>query len=968
MAEEPPLRPRSASRPPPRPPRAAQGGALTTPCCWWQVLAQAEAAAEAKRAELRALVGASYRDVIDSADLVMDMAKHGQLVMECLGRGEAALKVLAEGGGGYEEEATGPEAAAEAEAERLFELGGRIKYLIDTPETIWSFLDDRSYPGAVGRALQAEHVHRSLRAGYSGEMRALFPLVGHHWPEVQAMQGQIIQHVMAFLGKAGELSGQDAADSLMALAYLRGVSTGELLQLFLEKRLDWVKLELSRLNRGEGADALLASLVRLGKGVQSCVLSTFALFVDPVSGGGLPLVDAATSIRAVQGFRVRAPSPPKRLSAKTFWAGLEQQCLARLSPLPVQDSLQIINEWLQELESCFLGSEGMFARLGSADQLSALETALRQGLHPAPDEAAGIARLHIKLAAYQSLCKSVMEDDLGVWALCFDAPVIARGKAIVGRTLRSLVTDGAARLAEVIEEASELPVEAGSRGSVPWQARYRTHVATRGRGLERGGAGETAGDPGAPWYSGLKAIMATVEASLVRGLRDAVRIMTNQRSPALLLKRVGELEKFLAAESCNAVRELVGGAVAAAGARGGPDRNSSELAILVGQLCMLLRPACNPALDIILGSPAAWTEKLDDYFGEGTLRPLGEASGRRRSRSGSAARAGQEAVFSSVPSKQLAPIVAHLERVGLAHYEKWIASVCGDLAGYLEDRLCRTVQSFGRTVPGGWDTTEVGEAGQEDHMQFALPASCSPGLAATLYAACRDVQRANGHVLDEAILREFRGNLLTAVVGVYRRVVLTEGLGESCVLQFLFDLNFVADLLCKRPAHGAAKEKQLAREAAKVQGKFAALLDPIDWATYEPHLLKKEDACVEKVGVLMGPLIRLFGPQKRTEKPQGSGSTSAMEFACNAGRFGYLPISAPGTLARNQELHLESFQVMSDGAESSGRHGVMSFVEQRGGLLGSMIGEGAAGVTAFAQDFASSNPFNTMFSQLTKPG
>ena len=183
-------------------------------------------------------------------------------------------------------------------------------------------------------------------------------------------------------------------------------------------------------------------------------------------------------------------------------------------------------------------------------------------------------------------------------------------------------------------------------------------------------------------------------------------------------------------------------------------------------------------------------------------------------------------------------------------------------------------------------------------MQFALPASCSPGLAATLYAACRDVQRANGHVLDEAILREFRGNLLTAVVGVYGKVVDTEELGESCVLQFLFDLNFVADLLCKWPANGAAKEKQLAREAAKVQGKFAALLDPIDWATYEPHLLKKEGASVEKVGVLMGPLIRRFGHQKRTEKPQGSGSTSAMEFACNAGRFGYLPISAPGTLAR----------------------------------------------------------------------
>jgi len=73
-------------------------------------------------------------------------------------------------------------------------------------------------------------------------------------------------------------------------------------------------------------------------------------------------------------------------------------------------------------------------------------------------------------------------------------------------------------------------------------------------------------------------------------------------------------------------------------------------------------------------------------------------------------------------SEQLAPVVAHLERVGLEHDEKWIASVCGDLAGYLEDRLSRTVQSFGRTVPGGWDTIEVGEAGQEDHVLVDLRA------------------------------------------------------------------------------------------------------------------------------------------------------------------------------------------------------------------------------------------------------
>ena len=65
-------------------------------------------------------------------------------------------------------------------------LGGRIRYLVDTPEVIWGCLDTgRLLDGAV-RLLRAREVHRRLRTERQGaEVAARFPLLVPLWPGVE---------------------------------------------------------------------------------------------------------------------------------------------------------------------------------------------------------------------------------------------------------------------------------------------------------------------------------------------------------------------------------------------------------------------------------------------------------------------------------------------------------------------------------------------------------------------------------------------------------------------------------------------------------------------------------------------------------------------------------------------------------------------------------------------------------------
>jgi hypothetical protein len=88
------------------------------------------------------------------------------------------------------------------------------------------------------------------------------------------------------------------------------------------------------------------------------------------------------------------------------------------------------------------------------------------------------------------------------------------------------------------------------------------------------------------------------------------------------------------------------------------------------------------------------------------------------------------------------------------------------------------------------------------------------------------------------------------------------------------------------------------------------LLDPIDWATYEPHLWSNAQRFYGRTAVLLGVLGQLSKPYGDAARAAAGGTAAADINALNllpvVPRFHYLPISTPSlaTLPKQRSMHL----------------------------------------------------------------
>ena len=135
-----------------------------------------------------------------------------------------------------------------------------------------------------------------------------------------------------------------------------------------------------------------------------------------------------------------------------------------------------------------------------------------------------------------------------------------------------------------------------------------------------------------------------------------------------------------------------------------------------------------------------------------------------------------------------------------------------------------------------------------------------------LHRASRLVSKAGGHVLSKRALKHFADALGCGAMSVYanflglsdssvsKKVQLLNNteLSEKGALQMLFDQRLVHDFLAGgvKPSPVAPK---LANEKAQViTQSLVKGIDPIDWATYEPHLWENEAKCYVRCSVLLG--------------------------------------------------------------------------------------------------------------------
>jgi hypothetical protein len=277
-------------------------------------------------------------------------------------------------------------------------------------------------------------------------------------------------------------------------------------------------------------------------------------------------------------------------------------------------------------------------------------------------------------------------------------------------------------------------------------------------------------------------------------------------------------------------------------APGAPGAAAVEQALLIGRLCSALASG-GAALPVALGPPAAWA---------------GAAGGGGAARAAAAAAA--VAAAAADAGAPLEVVTGRLRRLAAAAYAAWARWAADCIASELSASLDADAALSASSAPLCWVDTVVpvgggsagatdadalgfglglggggaaaGAAGLEEDMRFPLPAAPSAAALSALMAACWEAERAGGAAAAGDALQllqwELQGALLEAVAArlgagdggggggggawgvngegpVARRQAGAEPVSEKGVLQLLFDLRVIRDVLAGAfPADGTA--------------------------------------------------------------------------------------------------------------------------------------------------------------------
>lgn len=212
-----------------------------------QLVAGYQGEASLKDAELRALVGDSYRDVLASADAIGSFAAQCQRVQEIL-EGVSGL-ISAQEKRRAEEDAVGASEGASTSAaagsnlpdspkgdryDDYYELASDVKAIVDSQEAIYSYLDNAQFLSAAVRHLEAVALYRKTAPVVKS--KGVFPFLGHAWPGIKGLDIEVYEKAKGRV-IGGEVTGAwGVADALAACGVLRPVEGVDLLGYYLEGR------------------------------------------------------------------------------------------------------------------------------------------------------------------------------------------------------------------------------------------------------------------------------------------------------------------------------------------------------------------------------------------------------------------------------------------------------------------------------------------------------------------------------------------------------------------------------------------------------------------------------------------------------------------------------------------------------------------------------------------------------------
>ncbi|KAK1426224.1 hypothetical protein QVD17_14893 [Tagetes erecta] len=898
-----------------------------------------------KSEELRQLVGNRYRDLIDSADSIVNMKSSCHSISTNISSiHNGIIHSLSSTTVNPSSTSSNPVRA------RMYGIACRVKYIVDTPESIWGSLDESMFVGAAARYMRAKLVYNGLTNNENDKSVLLkFPLLQHQWQIVESFKAQISQRSRErLLDQNVGLEISAYADALAAVSVIDELDPAQVLKLLLDSRKSCVSQKLSSC-KVDGEDVIMVFCEVL-KVIQVSVAHVGELFLQVLSDMPLFYKTVLDSPPVSQLFG-GIPNPDEEVR---LWKSFREKLESLMAML---DREFIAKACLEFLRSCGkeivnkVNGRYLIDAIDSGKQLAAAEKLIRETMEGKDVLGGSLEWLKSVFGSeiempWSRTRELVLGDNDDLWDEIFEQAFANRMKAIIYSGFYEMnnivnvkesilsIDNSHTDKADFQDFLNRSPLGGGA-----WfveSTTKKTSVVTSPKVSPNGSDYQSCLNS----YFGdeVGRIRMAVDNHCKNVLEDLLSFLESPKA-SLRLKELAPYLQNKCFESMSAIltelkNELEGLYVALGDSSLSPaiivDRS-----LFIGRLLFAFQKY-SKNIPVLLGSPRLWLNEsmvavsgkvspllryssgtFDSFTSENHGKKM-LTSPRRQSSLAASALFGVD----DSPSPQFDELKKTTQDLCIKAHNLWITWVSDELSAILSNSL-RNDESLSATSPlRGWEDTVVKQEDSGDHpseMKISLPSMPSLYITSYLFQACEEIHRVGGHVLDKPILKNFAARLLEKVIDIYvdflsnDEAVSTTRLSEKGVLQVLLDLRFAADILSGGDLSGneevskTSKTKTAYRRKQDVQQQKSVMkdridglvirlsqkLDPIDWLTYEPYLMENEKQCYLRHAVLFGFFVQLRRLYTDTMQKLPTNSESNIMRCSTVPRFKYLPISAP---------------------------------------------------------------------------
>nr|ADI48326.1 VPS51/67 family protein [Corchorus olitorius] len=808
-----------------------------------------------KKEELRQLVGTRYRDLIDSADSILQMKSASHSISSNISSIHHSIRSLSLS----VSEVPSPKLQSPNPNTRLriYAVACRVKYLVDTPENIWGCLDEYMFLEAAARYVRAKHVHSNLILRNSdldhNNILSNYPLLQHQWQIVESFKAQISQRSRERLLDRG-LPVAAYADALAAVAVIDDLDPEQALGLFLETRKTWILRALNAFasaSAGNAADAtssiaisvfcdvlsiIQVSLAQIGE-LFLHVLNDVPLFYKVILGsppasqlyGGIPNPDE--EVRLWKSFRDKLESVtvmlPKTFISSTCW-NWSLYCGEQIGN-------KINGRYL--VDAIPSGQE-----LATSEKLIRHTIESKEVLEGSLEWLKSVFGSEIEMP-WDRIRELVLEGDLDLWDEIFEDAFVRRMKVIIDLRFEDLT-----RSVNVPDAVRTIVVTAGEK--MDFQAYLNR--PSRGGGIwftEPNNVkkpvpllGSKALTEEDNFQSCLNAYFGP-EVSRIRDivdsccksiLEDLLSFLESAKASLRLKDLVPYLQnkcyetssisaEIKCYESMSAILnelktelDILYTSIGSEHKEGDsvPPPIIVERSLFIGRL-MFAFEKYSKHIPLILGSPRFWVkytstavfEKLPSLWQSkvATDSPLSNGLGiqmfsgsQRQSSSTTSALLGAN----ESASPKLDELVKITRELCIRAYSLWILWLYDGLSVILSQELGQDDGLSATSPLRGWEETVVKQEQTDEgssEMKISLPSMPSLYVISS-YAEHAVPHCIGGHVLDKSIVKKFASSLTEKVISVYENFLSSKEacgaqVSEKGILQVLLDIRFATDIL-----------------------------------------------------------------------------------------------------------------------------------------------------------------------------